>query len=88
MGYDPIMIAQFLAQIERFLERYQVTPSVFGEQSINDSGFVFDLRRGRSPRLNTVERVQKWMAAEESRRAALKKRKRRNVQSQQPDVAA
>jgi len=46
--------------------------------AVNDSGFFFDLQRGRSPRLNTCERIDAWMREEDARRS--RSRRRRRVQ--------
>jgi len=34
-----------------------VPPTRFGRDAVNDPRFVFDLRRGREPRQQTVERI-------------------------------
>ncbi len=56
---------QFEERIAEFLRRTQVTPSEFGERAIGDRKFCGDLRRGRSPRLATVDRVLAFMEAYE-----------------------
>jgi hypothetical protein len=66
------MMGNFLSDIERFLARYDMKSTVFGQRALGDSGFVFDLRRGRSPRLNTAERVVQWMADEARRHKQLR----------------
>ena len=52
---------QFEQRIAEFLRRTQLTPSEFGERAIGDRKFCGDLRRGRSPRLATVDRVMAFM---------------------------
>jgi hypothetical protein len=37
--------------------------SDLGRFAIGDTGFVLELRRGRSPRLRTVDKVLAWMEA-------------------------
>jgi hypothetical protein len=37
--------------------------SDLGRSAIGDTGFVLELRRGRSPRLQTVDKVLAWMEA-------------------------
>ena len=54
---------QFEQRIAEFLRRTQVTPSEFGERAIGDRKLCGDLRRGRSPRLATVDRVLAFMEA-------------------------
>ena len=54
---------QFEQRIAEFLRRTQLTPSEFGERAIGDRKFCGDLRRGRSPRLATVDRVLAFMEA-------------------------
>ena len=54
---------QFEERIAEFLRRTQLTPSEFGERAIGDRKFCGDLRRGRSPRLATVDRVLAFIDA-------------------------
>lgn len=51
-----------LATIDNFLAAHNITERKFGEEALNDKNFVSDLRAGRSPSLNTAERVQNFMA--------------------------
>ena len=53
---------QFEREMAEFLERTRLTPSEFGERAVGDGKFVGDVRRGRSPRLVTVDRVRAYMA--------------------------
>ena len=46
-----------LREIEKFLRSSGVPAARFGRDAINDPRFVFDLRRGREPRLQTVARI-------------------------------
>jgi sulfate adenylyltransferase subunit 2 len=57
---------QFLADIDRFLERYGVDPTTFGKQALGDPSFVFDLRKGRSPSAKTMDKVRDWMHRHEA----------------------
>lgn len=52
----------FRADIEAFLQRHQMKPAAFGSQALKDPKFVFDLRKGRSPSLKTIDKVRAWMA--------------------------
>jgi len=53
----PTFTEQFLAAIEGYLRRTGTKPTEFGRQALGDPSLVLNLRRGRSPRLKTVERV-------------------------------
>lgn len=53
---------QLLTDIEAFVAAHEITERRFGELALNDKNFVSDIReRGRSPSLNTVERVKRFM---------------------------
>lgn len=54
----------FLDQIEAYIAAQGLTPTAFGEKVVKDPNFVFELRKGRSPSLAIVERVQVYMARE------------------------
>ena len=54
---------RFEQRIAEFLRHTQLTPTEFGERAIGDRKFCGDLRRGRSPRLVTVDRVLAFMEA-------------------------
>lgn len=51
-----------LDTIASFVEAHKITERRFGEEALNDKNFVADLRVGRSPSMNTVDRVQRFMA--------------------------
>ena len=59
--------SQFLAEVEAFLAKNEMKPTVLGRSALNDGKFVFDLRRGRACSLNTVDRVRRFMAEHEAR---------------------
>ena len=48
---------QFRDEVEAFLERTGTKPTEFGRQATGDPSLVLNLRRGRSPRLTTADRV-------------------------------
>lgn len=52
---------KFLFEIEEFLSKAGMRPTVFGKDALGDPGFVFGLRKGRSPSLKTMDRVQSFM---------------------------
>ena len=51
--------SDFLAQIETFLEKHDIAPSTFGKTLMGDPTFVFQLREGRSPSLETAEKINR-----------------------------
>ena len=62
---------QFLSRVETFLAKSGAKPSEFGRQTIGDTSFIANLRRGRSPTLATADRVLahiERMEAEAARR--------------------
>lgn len=48
-------------EIEQFLERNNLSATRFGVLAAGDTKFVKTLRKGRTPRAATVERVRNWM---------------------------
>jgi len=60
---------QFLAEVEAFLRRSGCKPAELGRQAVGDPAFVLNLRRGRSPKLATADRVVAYIRAEEARLA-------------------
>ena len=59
---------EFERRVTAFLRRTRLSPSEFGERAVGDRKFVGDVRRGRSPRLATVDRVLAFMKAYEHAR--------------------
>ncbi len=53
-----------------FLRRTGLSPTEFGERAVGDRKFVGDVRRGRSPRLATVDRVLAFMETYEDTRGS------------------
>ncbi len=47
----------FSRAVEAFLQKHDWTPTRFGRELAGDPQFVFDLREGREPRLDTRERI-------------------------------
>ena len=56
------LTSEFERRVAAFLERTRLTPSEFGERAVGDRKFLGDVRRGRSPRLATADRVLGFMA--------------------------
>lgn len=52
-----------LMKINRFLNEMEMAPTRFGRLAVNDPRFVHDLRNGREPRPETVERIEAFIAA-------------------------
>lgn len=52
---------QFLSDIENFLAETGMKASAFGWSAIKDRNLVGDLRKGRSPSLAVVGRVNEFM---------------------------
>ncbi len=51
-----------LEEIEAFRAETGMSATAFGTKSLNDGGFIADLRRGaRSPSLKTVDRIRAFM---------------------------
>jgi len=52
-----------LMRINRFLDEQDMAPTRFGRLAVNDPRFVLDLRNGREPRPETVDRINAFIAA-------------------------
>ncbi len=57
----PTLTDLFLSAIEAHLQRTGTKPTEFGRAAVGDPSLVLGLRRGRSPRLATVDRVLAYM---------------------------
>lgn len=55
------METQLLEQIEQYLVRTKLSPTRFGRIVVRDPRFVEDLRAGRQPRLQTMEKVSAYL---------------------------
>lgn len=53
---------ELLDQVESYLAITKMPPSTFGRTVVGDPRFVDDLREGRRPRLQTLQRVHAYMA--------------------------
>lgn len=51
-----------LNEIETFLARTGLSATAFGRSCLNDTAFVHRLRHGADARLDTAERVRRFMA--------------------------
>jgi 2,4-dienoyl-CoA reductase-like NADH-dependent reductase (Old Yellow Enzyme family) len=54
---------QLLREVERFLRNSEIPATRFGREVMHDPRFVFDLRKGREPRIRTVTRVRAYLEA-------------------------
>lgn len=52
-----------LDDIAAFIRAHQISERKFGELALNDKNFISDVRGGRSPSLNTVDRLRRFMAS-------------------------
>ncbi len=51
-----------LTQIEKHLRAAGVAATRFGRDAVSDPRFVLDLRNGRTPRPETIARVEAYLA--------------------------
>lgn len=51
-----------LDDIAAFIAAHGLSERRFGELALNDKNFVSDIRDGRSPSLNTVDRLRRFMS--------------------------
>jgi hypothetical protein len=49
--------------VEKYLRNRRIAPTRFGRDAVGDPRFVFDLRNGREPRPQTVQRVRAYLEA-------------------------
>jgi hypothetical protein len=54
-----------LQRIERYLYMTKKAPTTFGRECARDPQLVFDMRRGREPRLNLRRRITEYLDARE-----------------------
>lgn len=50
-----------LYEVERFLRQSRIAPARFGRDATGDPRFVFDLRKGREPRAETISKVRTYL---------------------------
>lgn len=51
----------FIEEVETFLDKTKMLPTVFGKAAASDGNFVQMLRRGRSPSARKIDEVRKYM---------------------------
>lgn len=54
--------SSLLQDVEGFLNKTGMFPTVLGKEALNDPNFVFDLREGRDYRRSTEERLRVFMS--------------------------
>ena len=54
---------QLLREVEKFLRTSEIPAARYGREVMRDPRFVFDLRNGREPRIQTVNRVRAYLEA-------------------------
>jgi hypothetical protein len=59
---------KLLRRIERYLYMTKTAPTTFGRECARDPQLVFDMRRGREPRLNLRRRITEFLDAREDPR--------------------
>jgi hypothetical protein len=57
-------IEGLLSEIDAFSSKRGLSPTRFGKLALNDEGLVHELRRGRWPRPETVDRIRAFMKAQ------------------------
>ena len=50
-----------LRDVERFLNAEKFSAARFGREAMGDPRFVFDLRRGREPKPQTIAKVKAYL---------------------------
>ena len=53
---------QLLADIEAFLDAHNMRAAYFGRDAVNDTSLVYRLRKGKTVRLETADRIRAFMA--------------------------
>lgn len=52
---------KFKTRVEQFIREHGVPATKVGLQALNDPTFVFEVRRGRKPNTDVMDRVDAWM---------------------------
>ena len=58
---------EFQSQVESFIRRHGLSPTTFGIWAMDDSRFVFDVRKGRQCFRSTQDRVLAFIASYEKK---------------------
>ena len=54
---------KFLEEVEAVIKDYKMAPSAFGTKFAGSPSFVFDLRKGRNIKLDTMDSIRAKMKA-------------------------
>jgi len=57
---------EFLTEIEKFLEKHDISPTMFGKTLMGDPNFVFDLREGRILHMDTAAKIHRIINSPQS----------------------
>ena len=49
--------SEFLTEIEKFLSKHEISPTMFGKILMGDPNFVFELREGRQVSLDIAAKL-------------------------------
>lgn len=52
-----LSVEEFKSEVDGFMSKHDMAPTVFGKKFASDPGFVFGLREGREPREKTRAKV-------------------------------
>lgn len=59
--------AQLVERIDLFLARHAMAPSRFGRESTGEPNLVTSIREGRSPNLDTLNKLARFMTEQDAR---------------------
>lgn len=59
----PTLLETFRDEIEAFLAKSGMSPTALGKTALGDPTFVIEMRAGRVPGLDVVQRVHEFMEA-------------------------
>ncbi len=62
-------VQKLLSEIEQFLAETGMHETTFGARALNDLALVSNLRKGRRPRMDTAEKVRKFMTDQRQKKA-------------------
>jgi len=79
------ILQSFLDRVEAFLRRTRMAPTRFGIELCGDPSFVAELRRGRRPNVDLIDRADEFMRS--YRRGGAKKKKRKKAAREAADAA-
>ncbi len=60
---------ELLREIDAFLKETGMAPTIFGRDAVKDRALMISLRKGRSPTLDTVDKIRAFMAKERKKLA-------------------